>query len=153
METIGSVVELTWDDVLPIWRDVLWPGRISPIKQHSSMRYLGGYDMSVYSNPVHFWGLRSSDGSVTALTSGFKTSDHLYRSRSIWIHPSLRQRNITRILFDKTFETAKSQGCTAVWSFPRPSVISSYERYGFRQVSDWVMDGEFGPNCYVIKEI
>lgn len=148
----NNVVELTWDEVLPIWRDVLWVGRKSDIKQHSSMQYLGGFDMSIYKNPVHFWGFKS-DTEVLGVTCGFKTSAELYRSRSIWLHPSLRGNNLTQALFAATEEAGKAEGCTGMWSFPRPTVIKSYLRFGFEQTSDWNTDFEFGPNCYVYKRI
>lgn len=153
MPPVNEVVELLWEEVLPIWQNILWPGRKSEIKQHSSMQYLGGYDMLVYNNPVHFWGFKSESNEVLGVTSGFRSNKNLYRSRSIWLHPLMRGQNLTQQLFAKTEEIAKNENCIGLWSFPRPSVLRSYLRFGFVQTSKLITDFEFGPNCYVYKEL
>ena len=44
--------------------------------------------------------------------------------------------------------------CTHIWSLPRKSALSVYEKYGFIKTSDFFDERvEFGPNCYVKKEL
>jgi hypothetical protein len=112
-----EVVELTWEEVLPIWRNQLWPNRKSEIKTHSSMVYLGGYDMSIYNNPVHYWGFKSNTEEVFGVLSGFKSGPDIYCYRGLWLHESLRGQNLSQVLFANGEEIAKQQGCTGLWDF------------------------------------
>lgn len=147
-----NIVPLTWDEVYPVWRHRCWPNRTSPIKQHSSMVYLGGYDMNIYNYPVSFFGTKREDGYVISVIGGHKTSDDLYRHRSFWVDPEYRDGRLAQALLQRLEDQARSEGCIALWGYPRPSIMPSYTKFGLKQTSEWLPDGENGvPNCYAIK--
>jgi GNAT superfamily N-acetyltransferase len=147
-----DVRPISWEQIREVWEKQLWPDRQSPIKTHSSMQYLGGYDMSIYDYPVSFWGVECKDR-IIAVISGFRTNPKLYRSRGIWIDPNYRFKGFSKHLFNTVGAQAYSEGCSAIWSFPRLSALPAYHAWGFRSTAEPQDDGEFGPNCYVIKEI
>lgn len=149
--TMISVGPCSWDEIKHIWETELWPDRRSQLRTHSAMRYLGGYDSDIHTSPVDFVCLRNSD--TVGVISGFITKPGLYRCRGIWVHPEHRGQGLSRLLFDAAEQNAVARGCDRIWSFPRHDALGSYLAHGFRQTSGWRWQGEWGPNCYVIKHL
>lgn len=146
-----KVERVTFDDILPIWRDRLWPGRKSAIEPVSSMAYLGGYDITIKNNEASFFAV-CKGGEIVGVNSGFPTGDDQYRSRGIWVDPELRGKDIGRMLIEAVVKDGMTRGCVMVWTVPRKSAMPFYERCGFKRVSDWFAEGmEFGPNCYAAR--
>ena len=108
--------------------------------------------MSIYEYHASFWGVECNDR-IIAVISGFRTTPKLYRSRGIWIDPNYRYKGFSKHLFNAVSKQAYAEGCKAIWSFPRMSALPAYTAWGFRSTSEPQDDGEFGPNCYVYKEI
>jgi GNAT superfamily N-acetyltransferase len=78
----------------------------------------------------------------------------MYRSRGIWVDPVYRGKGVAGILFCELEGQAMKEQCKSIWSVPREKALPSYVKYGFKQTSDFFNEGmEFGPNCYVIKEL
>ena len=151
----GRTAIVDFETVLPIWKEKLWPNRTSPIKPMSSMKYLGGYDMSIYEKyQPTFFVVYNVVGEIVGVNSGHRTSDKLYRSRGIWVDPRYRKKGISGVLFCELYGQAMKENCTALWSIPRQSALPAYEKYGFEKTSEFFDEGmEFGPNCYVYKEL
>jgi GNAT superfamily N-acetyltransferase len=144
-----------FETILPIWEEKLWPNRESEIKSMSSMMYQGGYDMSIYEKyEPTFFAVYNVVNEIVGVNSGHRTSNDLYRSRGIWVDPRYRLKGVSGILFCELHGQAMREGCTAIWSIPRQIALPAYEKYGFKQTSDFFDEGmEFGPNCYVYKEL
>lgn len=144
-----------FDRIKEIWETKLWPGRLTPIKPMSSMVYKGKFDMDIYKkySPTFFAVFNRAD-EIIGVNSGHRTTDKLYRSRGIWVHPDYRGQKIAGVLFCETFGQAMREQCEAVWSVPRKDALHTYEKVGFKQTSDFFDEGmEFGPNCYVYAEL
>jgi GNAT superfamily N-acetyltransferase len=143
----------TWEEVLPIWRDYLWVGRLSAIEPTSAMQYLGGYDMlNMQSVPI-FFSVRSSD-KIIAVNSVVKCADGSARSRGLWVDPEHRKAGYARIVLECSILQAKDWQSTHLWTIPRQSAWPTYARVGFTQTSDWFDQGvEFGPNCYASRKV
>lgn len=149
------VEKISFELIQSIWSDNLWSGRSSPIRPMSSMVYKGGYDLSIYNryNPT-FFGIKDLTGTIIGVNSGHRTSDLEYRSRGLWINLEYRNLGLSRALFESLEIQAKSEQCEYIWSIPRKESLYAYTKFGFLQSSNFFNDGvEFGPNCYVIKEI
>lgn len=160
--------EVAFDDVLPFWREQLWPNRTSPIEPASSMLYQGGYDLEIKTRytprffavvtDVHSFesGWRSQ---IIGVNSGHQTSETAYRSRGIWVgfdgfDKAMRLHGVGRMLLEAVEQAAREARCSMLWSIPRQSALPFYERCGFRRTSDFFDEGvEFGPNCYSMKVI
>ena len=147
------IEKIDFEIILPIWKDFLWPNRKTEIKPLSSMKYLGGYDMSIYDYIPTFFAVFDND-KIIGVNSGFRTDINFYRSRGIFVFDNYRKLGISQKLFEVTESQAKEEGCSFLWSIPRKQAIASYLKFGFEKTSDWFDENmEFGPNCYVCKKI
>lgn len=151
----SKIAIVDFETILPIWEEKLWPGRNDPIRPMSSIKYQGGYDMSIYEKyQPTFFAVYNTIDEIIGVNSGHRTSDNLYRSRGIWVDPRYRLKGISGVLFCELYGQAMHEKCSALWSIPRKNALSAYEKYGFNRTSDFFDEGmEFGPNCYVYKEL
>lgn len=149
-----TLKEVTFEDVLPVWKNKLWPGRESEIKSMSSMTCDNGYDMSIYdSYEPYFWAVYFNDY-IVAVNSGHQTSKHDFRSRGLYTDPSHRGHGLAKQVLNATVVKAKELGLSTVWTIPRKSSMYAYESIGFVRISDWFDEGvEFGPNALAIYRI
>lgn len=145
-----EIKTITWEQILPIWTDLLWPNRKSPIKPMSSMRWLGdGYDMNVYRQytPVFYGafvnGVMVGVNSIHGIGNGC-------RSRGLYVVESMRGMGIANLLLQHSVKEAQRLGFPNIWTCPRQSAMKAYEKVGFVQCSEFDNDLEFGPNCYAI---
>jgi GNAT superfamily N-acetyltransferase len=149
-----SLIQITFEEILPYWRDRLWPNRVSPIEPASSMLYLGGYDITIkyFYDPIFF--AVKDNNQIVGVNSGHQTGDYHYRSRGIWTTPEAQKNGVGRMLIDAVEIEAKLAKCNKLWSIPRQSAMPFYLKCGFTQTSDFFDEiYEFGPNAYACKEI
>ena len=145
-----EVSEADFQEIYDFWKNFLWAGRRSKIEACSSMKYLGGYDLSIkkFGKP-RFW-KATREGKIIGVNSGHSTSMKDFRSRGLWIHPNFRNQGNAQKLLQAVKEEAIIRECEYVWSVPRKEAINAYLKFGFQITSDWFNSGmEFGPNCYV----
>lgn len=146
-----QIITVTFEEILPLWANKLWPGRISPIETHSAMKFLGGYDMSYFEYPACFI-LAKVDGVPIGCLSGHATGSLWYRSRGLWVDEHFRRNSVAASMMKKLFLTAQTQGCQWIWTVPRVSSMPFYQNQGFVRASeDFDRDMEFGPNCYAAR--
>tara|TARA_B100000900_G_C20558820_1_gene707967 strand:+ start:1019 stop:1480 length:462 start_codon:yes stop_codon:yes gene_type:complete len=150
-----NAFKITFEDILPIWENELWPGRESAIESHSAMTWPfdgdpNEIDMDIFKNNASFWGIRINK-KLVGVNSGHKTSDMHYRSRGIWVHPDFRGQGLPKTLFTMLEAQAKSEGCEMIWSIPRKTALSSYTRFGFETVGDFIITETSDANIYVRK--
>lgn len=141
---------IDWQTILPIWRDHLWKGRVTDIKPTNGLKLMGGYDQKIELYHPTFFGVYI-DGKCVGVNSGHATSKTEYRSRGIFVFPKYRGREISQKLFQAVENQAKFEKKTTLWSMPRSSAFRSYEKFGFKRVSEFFNDMEFGPNYYAVK--
>lgn len=144
-----------FDTVETVWRERLWPNRTSAIETHSVMTWpydgnLLEYDMNIFDYPASFFAVWD-DEKLIGVNSGHKTTDTLYRSRGLWVDPDYRKQGIAQILFGATETAARSENCSAIWSIPRKTALSAYQRYGFETVGGFFGTETSDANIYVIK--
>ena len=148
----NQIKKISWTEINRIWKQELWPNRQSSIDPISYMAYQDGHDMTIGKYKPTFWG-KYIDNMLVGVNSGHRTADRMYRSRGLWVHPDYRGQGIGIELLAKTLDQARKEGCWACWSFPRKSSWKTYKSAGFERTSKWTMDGEYGPNCYCIKDL
>lgn len=145
------IKNITFDEILPVWRDHLWKGRISDIKPTNGCKFLGGYDKDIEKNTPTFFGVFQDD-KLVGVNSGHITNEFEYRSRGIYVFPEYRRQGISQLLFEATERQSKIENRHTFWSMPRMSVLDAYIKFGFSVVSKEFNDKvEFGPNCFVVK--
>lgn len=140
------IKEITFDDILPIWRDYLWPNRTSEITAASAMHYLGGYDLVNMSYSPTFFAY-VIDGEIAGVNSGHMCMGGRYRSRGLFVYEKFRGKGIGTKLLIATIEQAKLEGATLCWSYPKDTSWKTYANAGFELTSEFVLD-ENGKNAY-----
>ena len=153
--TLSYVIsKVDFDIILEVWKQQLWPNRKSEIRPLNSMQFLGGIDMSIYEKYVpSFWAVFDNDN-IIGVNSGFATNDISYRSRGIFVWPDYRRKGVAQLLFDQIDKQATHENKTVCWSIPRKTALPAYEKAGYVKCSEFFDEGmEFGPNCYVMKEL
>lgn len=154
MTEMIDIVQISWEEIYPIWSEKLWPNRQSLIEPISSMKYLGGYDKKIKDNTPYFIGAKI-DKQIVGVNSIFKTENLQARSRGIWVDPKHRMSSVGYMIMTACIDIIKTkENIKEVWSAPRKSALSFYQKCGFVQTSDFTDDGfEFGPNCFVLKNV
>lgn len=131
------IKEITWSEILPVWQNQLWPGRVSAIEERSVMKLGGGYHTLDYDYSPYFYGYYSQ-GNLCGVNSCHRCPDSTARSRGLWVYPEYRGSGIGVELLKYTVDYAKTIGAKIVWSFPRQSSWRTYERAGYTLLSDWI---------------
>ena len=152
-DTLSAVQQITFQEILPIWQNKLWPNRVSKIETHSAMTWpythpVQPYSMDVFNYPATFFGIVDQN-TLVAVNSGHLTTQQEYRSRGLWVDPDYRGMGLAQIILLATINQAKKEGAKMIWSIPRLTALPAYERVGFKTVGDIIDEGvEFGPNIY-----
>ena len=152
-----KIIRLSFEQIISVWQNHLWPDRESPIESHSAMTwpFEGNpeqYDMNVFNYPATFWGVYI-DNKLVGVNSGHKTTDTQYRSRGIWVDPEYRKQGVAQNLFNMTEHRAILEKCNMIWSLPRKTALPAYERFGFSTVGGFIKTETSDANIYVKKII
>jgi GNAT superfamily N-acetyltransferase len=147
--------KISFETILPIWQNELWPNRQSAIEPMSAMTWPfegspDPIDMSIFDYTPTFWGVYVDD-KLVGVNSGHRTANVQYRSRGIWVDPDYRGRGIAQRLFSMTQHQALVEGCLLVWSIPRKTALSSYTKFGFETVGGYIETETADANIYVKK--
>lgn len=144
----GEIRQISFDEILPIWANELWPGRISAIESNSAMCYLGGYDMvNMGTRPTFF--AYYIDGEIAGVNSGHLCKDKHYRSRGLFVYKKFRGLGIGIKLMKATIEQGRTEDAVLCWSFPRDTSWKTYQQSGFELTSEF-SPGEIGNNAYCV---
>ena len=147
--------KISFEDILPIWENKLWPNRESAIEGVSAMTwpYEGNpdpIDMNIFEYQPTFYGVYM-DNKLVGVNSGHKTSDTQYRSRGIWVDPEYRKKGVAQLLFVLTEHQARIEKCEMLWSIPRKTALTAYTKFGFTTVGDFIITETADANIYVKK--
>ena len=145
--------KISFDTILPIWQDKLWPNRQSAIEPMSAMTWPfegapDPIDMNIFNYMPTFWGVYIDD-KLVGVNSGHRTDHTQYRSRGIWVDPDYRGRGIAQQLFTLTEHQALVEGSLLLWSIPRKTALPAYTKFGFETVGDYIITETSDANIYV----
>ena len=140
------IKEITFDDILPIWRDYLWPNRTSDITPTSAMHYMEGYDLVNMSYTPTFFAY-IIDNEIAGVNSGHMCMNGRYRSRGLYVFEKFRGKNIGTKLLIATIEQARLEGANLCWSYPKDTSWKTYAKAGFKLDSEFE-DSENGKNAF-----
>ena len=142
------IEQISWDQILDIWKNRLWSNRISSIEPNSAMEFLGGYDMFNMSTTPTFFGL-FVDNELVGVNSGHMCKNKHYRSRGLFVDPKHRGKKYGSMLLSRTIEQGRIESAELVWSLPRKTSFHAYEHAGFQLASDWFPTETSELNAYV----
>lgn len=147
-----AIIEITFEEILSVWQEHLWPDRTSAYETHSAMTWPYTsetvYDMSIFDYPATYWGFWDND-QLCGVNSGHATTDTEYRSRGLWVDPLWRSEGLGTALLQQTCEHAESLGYVMCWSLPRVKSLSVYRRADFSEVGDVIETETSEANIYV----
>lgn len=147
----------SFETILPVWAEKLWPGRTSAIEPISAMTwpYEGcpdPIDMDIFNYEPTFWAVYDGDR-IVGVNSGHRTTDWQYRSRGIWVDPEYRGKGIANLLFTCLENQARVEGCEMIWSIPRKTALTAYTKFGFETVGDFIETETADENIYAVKRL
>ena len=148
----------TFEEIYDIWHDQLWPGRISKIESMSSLYWKSPRtvikDKTIFKKYTpSFWAIKHGD-EIIAVISGFKRDERIYRSRGLYVYPDYRGQGLSAILLRQAILQGKKEQCHWIWSLPRKTALSAYQRVGFKKRGKWLdKEVEFGPNCLATRQL
>jgi len=145
------IVEITWEQIHDIWRNKLWPDRVSPIQKNSAMCFLQGHNMYNSSTLSSFFGYNIND-IIVGVNSGHGT-DNGYRSRGLWVNPEYRGLGIGQQLLLATIKQAVNENYNMIWSVPRYTSWNTYKNFGFELASDWFKTETSDQNAFCIHRL
>lgn len=137
---------ITFEEILPTWRNHLWPDRTSTIESNSAMCYKDGYDMFNMNTTPTFFAYKINN-EIAGVNSGHMCKDNHYRSRGLFVFEKFRGMGIGTKLLIATIEQGRKENAHMCWSYPRDTSWKTYSSAGF------LLDGEFnisetGNNAY-----
>jgi GNAT superfamily N-acetyltransferase len=138
----------TFDEILPIWSQKLWPGRESAIEPTSVISEEGNLSLDPGQLCPWFWIAENERHETIGVVSGFKTSPKGFRSRGIWVAEPYRRKGFARKLMGQLREQARQLDCHYVWSMARATSKDVYLSLGF-QIYGETSAYEFGPHYLV----
>jgi GNAT superfamily N-acetyltransferase len=147
------IKEIDFETILPIWREKLWPGRISAIETHSAMLHLSPiHDMGNFILPAWYIGVFEGD-MLVGVNSGHMCTDDTARSRGLWVSPDYRKKGLGKQLLIATTSFAKTFNASAIWSYSRKTSWPTYESIGYKLTSDWQQSETSEANAYCYMTI
>lgn len=143
------IQKITFEQIYPIWQMHLWPTRQSKIERTSAMKFRGGYDIDNMSfNPTFFGYFNNT--TIVGVNSGHSCVGGSYRSRGLYVFPEFRKHGIGIQLLRAAIMQARSENAYCIWSYPKLSSWSTYEKARFSLASDWE-HSELDINAYAVK--
>ena len=154
-----KIRQADFNEILPIWKNQLWPGRKSPIERSSSICLGGGYKMDYLSREVFYFICERSVGPLSGpwarrrgppagVVSCFATEEKEFRMRGLYVFPQFRSRGIAKALALKCQSVAAEQGGKQLWTLARETKKAFYKKLGFTHFFGRTEDYEFGPHLF-----
>lgn len=140
------IKQISFEDILSIWSNYLWKERESKIEPQSAMLFLEGYDLKNFDYPSSYFAYYVNDV-IAGVNSGHLCYDMSYRSRGLFVFPEYRGQSIGTKLLIETINQGQKESAKFVWSYPRLSSWSTYQKAGFKLYSDWA-ESETSTNAF-----
>lgn len=167
MKVKFKIERCTFDLVLSVWKDHLWPDRKTSIEPYSVLKLNGGFDMDYKNREVYFFSAKkifdntksvetnttNDKQEIIGVVSGHQTVASEFRLRGLYVFEKYRKQGVASALVKEVESTAYLLKSRLIWTLPRKNNLIFYQKNGFKQVTDWSDEYEFGPNCVATKEL
>lgn len=146
-----KIEQIDFEQILPVWKDHLWPNRQSPIETHSAMKWpnIHKHSMEVFNRTPFFFAAVDNE-QIVGVNSCHWVEGTWWRSRGLWVDPNYRGQTFGLHLLREASRTAKAHGASMIWSLPRVSSLATYARAGYIQVSDPAATETANANVYAV---
>lgn len=136
----------SFSDILPAWRDELWPERSSLIEPLSMISRDGSINMELAeigsTHPPIFFQVRGAEGACLGTIQGQWTKKNEMRLRGVWTHPALRGQGWGKRLIQTLTSHARPDH---LWVMSRESAVPFYTSCGLREYTR-ITGYEYGPH-------
>ncbi len=149
-----EIRHISFEEILPVWSQHLWPGRTSAIEPFSMIEYNSmpyRYNSLYSASNCTFFALYL-DQDLVGVNSGHGTGDS-YRSRGLYVFDRFRGNNYGGILLAETIKFARLAKFEYIWSIPRQTSFKTYANAGFIKTSDWFSTETSMQNAYVSVDL
>lgn len=141
------IKKISFDEICTIWKNNLWPSRVSPIEPNSAMNFLNGYSSyNMHATPT-FFGYHVNE-ELAGVNSGHMCEHNQYRSRGLYVFDKYRGQGLGVKLLLATINQAKNENADMVWSLPRYTSWKTYSKAGFILSSEWFTTETSNSNAY-----
>ena len=145
------IKEITFLEILPIWKHELWPKRQSIIEPVSAINIDSEIDTQILTYSSLFLAV-VIENKIVSVSSGHPTSNIDYRLRGMWTAESFQRMGFAAQLVLNLIEDAKIKGYKTVWVLSRLINEKFYEKIGFIKKKS-VDKYEYGPHYIMIKNL
>lgn len=133
-----SIQIIDFETIQNIWYEEDMWGQLAFAHPVSTMLYMSGYNQQIknleYSKPVFY--AYMIDNKIVGVNSYHKVNDDQCRSRGLYVFPQYRKRNIGVELLRYAIEQNRHAGYKFIWSMPRSTAVSVYQKAGFSITTD-----------------
>ncbi len=147
---IFDLRNIPFDEILPVWSTYLWKARVSEIAPTSAIKYGTlpyEYDISYMDSEFHGVGAYFEDFLI-GVNSVHNTGGSQWRSRGLFVFDEFRGNGVGQALLKSSIDIARKSGMTEMWTMPKQTSLTTYEKSGFVKTSDWFTTETSTANCY-----
>lgn len=135
----GKIIKISFEEILPYWKNELWPSRTSAIEPYSAIDINGNIDINICEIAApKFWAYKIDD-KIVGVISCQNTDVNVFRLRGIWVDSHLRQKGIGKSLTDhlknyvSTRQGPQTSDTLLLWTMSRESNVNFYQSCGFKK--------------------
>ena len=140
----NKIKEISFEEILPTWKNFLWPERISVIEEVSCIDQSGKIDVSIRQFSSVFFGCISNE-ELTGVISCHPISRDIMRIRGIYVFQIHRNKGLGRQLISKVIEFSHNRRFQKIFGLVREKNEQYFEGAGFYTYSN--TDAfEYGPH-------
>ncbi len=148
MDVEVIVKEIDFTTIAEIWREHLWPGRISPIEPVSCINVEGKIDIKIKNYPGKHFGAYAG-GELVGVISCHKVSEEMMRLRGIYVFPAFQGKRIGTSLINQVKLEARREKTKVLFAMIREKNQKYFRLNGFRLYRR--QEGyEFGPHVIMV---
>lgn len=146
------IKEISWKEIEYIWKNYLWPNRMSPIESNSAMNFLSGYNNFNMTTKPTFFGYFDNN-ILVGVNSGHMCENNQYRLRGHYVHEKYRNRGIGTELVKAVIDQAKLEDAKLIWCIPRKTSWGIYQKLGFQMASGYFNTETNENNFYCVLHL
>ena len=151
MHSSVEVRPIGYSEIIGMCKYHLWKDRVDPIKPMSSMVLDGGFDMKIYEKYQPFFFGLFVDHQLVGVNSCHLSQEGQMRSRGLFVDEGCRGRGFAQRLLAAVEQVALDQGCSLIWSYPRLTSLSTYQKFGFSLYAETVPASR--DHVYAVKRL
>lgn len=121
---------ISFEEILPVWKNFLWPERVSVIENVSCVDQLGNIDVIIRQYKSEFFGCFEST-ELIGVVSCHPINQEVMRIRGIYVFEAYRNKKIGRDLIKQVEKTVFEQNYKKIFGLVREKNENYFKGVGF----------------------